>query len=265
MGKLRKRVIAEQRIYDDPQHPETSNYDVTLPRTVPRAVHDPETGETLDVTMARVSKTASDALAAAEAAAKGVADINEKIESGELGGGGTGGGGNTIKITFEAAFAGQPFTVTDGDETYTGTVPEGLVVSVKVNNCNSTYTIKATSDNGVEYSTRVVTGAFYGQYTATLAVFTATINVTAVAGAEVTAVNGGSTFSATADSSGVAAVQVNQAGTYTVTATKDGVSSNHASVTVERGEEVYTAAVRFIMLTVTSPAGSVLTIRRRGS
>ena len=67
MGKLRNRVITEKRIYDDPQHPETSDYDVSLPRTVPKAVHDPETGETLDVTMKRVSKTASDALAAANA------------------------------------------------------------------------------------------------------------------------------------------------------------------------------------------------------
>ena len=37
MGKLRNRVITEQRVYDDPQHPDTSDYDVTLPRTVPRA------------------------------------------------------------------------------------------------------------------------------------------------------------------------------------------------------------------------------------
>ena len=81
MGKLRNRVIAEQRIYDDPLHPDTSNYDVTLPRTVPRAVHDPETGETLDVTMARVSKTAVDALAAANAA-QGTA--NEALEIAEL-------------------------------------------------------------------------------------------------------------------------------------------------------------------------------------
>lgn len=81
MGKLRNRVIAEQRIYDDPLHPDTSNYDVTLPRTVPRAVHDPETGETLDVTMARVSKTAVDALAAANAA-QGTA--NKALEIAEL-------------------------------------------------------------------------------------------------------------------------------------------------------------------------------------
>ena len=81
MGKLRNRVITEKRIYDDPQHPETSDYDVSLPRTVPKAVHDPETGETMDVTMKRVSKTASDALAAANAA-QGTA--NEALEIAEL-------------------------------------------------------------------------------------------------------------------------------------------------------------------------------------
>ena len=34
MGKLRDRVIAEQRVYDDPKHPDTSSYDVTFPKTV---------------------------------------------------------------------------------------------------------------------------------------------------------------------------------------------------------------------------------------
>ena len=77
MGKLRNRVIAEQRVYDDPKHPETSDYDVALPRTVPKAVHDPNTGETLDVTMARVSKTAEDALAAATAAQETADDALE--------------------------------------------------------------------------------------------------------------------------------------------------------------------------------------------
>ncbi len=68
MGKLRDRVITEQRIYDDPKHPETSNYDVTFPKTVISAVIDPKTGEKLDAALARIGKTASDALAAANAA-----------------------------------------------------------------------------------------------------------------------------------------------------------------------------------------------------
>ena len=68
MGKLRDVVIAEQRIYDDPKHPESSDYDVTLPRTIPKAVVDPKTGETLDGTLAELTELATDAAAAAKAA-----------------------------------------------------------------------------------------------------------------------------------------------------------------------------------------------------
>lgn len=208
---------------------------------------------------ANAQTAASNAQAAAAKAAQDLAEINQAIEEG--GGSIGGGGGNTIKITFEAAFAGQTYTVTDGDETRTGTVPEGLVVSVKATNCNSTYTIKATANNGVEYATSVTTGAYYGQYTATLSVFNATINVTAAVGAEVKATLGSEVFTATAGSNGVAAVHVNQTGTYTVTATKDGVSSNSASVNVT-AEQTYTATVKFIVLTVTSPSGSALTLTK---
>ena len=211
-------------------------------------------------TAADAAKTAADnAKTAADTAAQGLADINQKIESGEIGGGGS--SGNVIKITFEAAFAGKQYTVTGGDDTKTGTVPENLVASVAVVNCNTVYTIKATADNGVEYSTTVTTGEFYGQYTATLAVFTATINVTAVAGAEVKAVQGSSTFTATAGSNGMAAVKVNKTGTYSVSATKDGATSSSASVNVT-AQQTYTATVKFIRLTVTSPAGCALTLTK---
>ncbi|MDE7245531.1 MAG: hypothetical protein K2O18_16380, partial [Oscillospiraceae bacterium] len=190
--------------------------------------------------------------------AKAAADMEKVNQAIEEGGGSLGGGsGNTIKITFEAAFAGKQYTVTDGDDTRTGAVPEGLVVSVKVSNCNSTYTIRARASNGVEYATSVVTGAYYGQYTAALSVFSATINVPTVAGVTVTAKQGDSTFTAMADSNGVAAVGVNQTGTYTVSAVKDGVSSNSTTVEVT-AEGTYTAAVEFIVLTVTSEPEAVL-------
>ena len=202
---------------------------------------------------------ATTAQTAAEKAAQDLAEINKAIEEG----GGTigGGGGNTIKITFEAAFAGATYTVTDGTDTKSGTVPEGLVVSVRAEDCNAEYVIKATANNGVEYSTTVTTGAFYGQYTATLAVFNATINVTAAAGAVVKAMRGSEVFTATANSSGVAAVHVNQTGTYTISATKEDVSSNTASVNVT-AESTYTATVKFIRLTITSPSGSALTLTK---
>lgn len=73
-----------------------------------------------------------------------------------------------IKITFDSAFVGQSYTVTDGNgDTNTGIVPDGCVDSVSVVNINTTYTISAAV-GGVTYSTTVTTGAYYGEYTATL-------------------------------------------------------------------------------------------------
>lgn len=73
-----------------------------------------------------------------------------------------------IKITFDSAFVGQSYTVTDGNgDTKTGIVPESCVDSVSVANCNTTYTISAAA-NGITYSTAVTTGACFGQYTAVL-------------------------------------------------------------------------------------------------
>lgn len=73
-----------------------------------------------------------------------------------------------IKITFDSAFVGQSYTVTDGNgDAKTGIVPESCVDSVSVANCNTTYTISAAV-GGVTYSTAVTTGAYFGQYTAAL-------------------------------------------------------------------------------------------------
>lgn len=73
-----------------------------------------------------------------------------------------------IKITFDSAFVGQSYTVTDGGgDTKTGIVPESCVDSVSVVNINTTYTISAAA-GGITYSTTVTTGAYYGEYTAAL-------------------------------------------------------------------------------------------------
>lgn len=210
-----------------------------------------EEGTSLRATIEAAKKAADDAK-------KGLDDFKQEVEEG--GGLGSGsGGGNVIKITFEEAFVGKQYTVTDGDDTKTGTVPEGRIVNVAVVNCNSTYTIKAKADNGVEYSTSVETGPYYGQYTATLSVFNATIKVTAAPEAEVKATREGESFSATAGGDGVAEVSVNQTGSYSITATKEGASSDSTSVEVTE-ETTYEATVNFITMTVTADPGSYLTL-----
>ena len=176
---------------------------------------------------------------------------NEALEGG-------GGSGCVLKITFDAEFAGQEYTVTDGaGDTKTGTVPENLVDSVSVKNCNTEYTVSASTATGEQYSTTVTTGAYFGQYEVTLAVFTATITVTTAPGAEAKAVLGGSTYSATANGSGVAAISVKKAGEYTVSATIAGKTSASVEVNVTEAGENYTATVKIPIATVPSQEGSL--------
>ncbi len=59
---------------------------------------------------------------------------------------GSGGGGAVLKITFESAFSGQPYTVTGGGEVYEGIVPDDLVARVTVKPEGlTTYTISSTA------------------------------------------------------------------------------------------------------------------------
>lgn len=190
-----------------------------------------------------------------------LAKANEALESG-------GGSGCVLKITFDAAFAGNEYTVSDANGVVkTGTVPQGLVESVNVDDCNTQYTIKSTAD-GVEYSNTVTTGAYFGQYAVTLSVFAATIKVTAVSGAAVKAVCGNSTYNATANSSGVATIIVKKSGTYTVSGTVSSggktASSNSINVNATTNGSSYNATIKFIELALTSPSGSTITITKSG-
>lgn len=191
----------------------------------------------------------------AEAAQADAAAALQAVEAG-----GAGGGGCVLKITFASEFQGQAYTVSGGGENYTGTVPEGLVAEVTVKNCNTEYTITSTTAGGDQYDTTVTTGAYFGQYTASLTTFTATLTVTAVASAEVTATSDAATYTATADSTGKAVITLKKAGTYTVRGTYSGASSNSATVSATTSGGSYTATVKFITLTVTVDSGSAITV-----
>lgn len=203
-------------------------------------------------TASNAQKTADEAKAAAENAAKVAEEAKEAAEeSGSS-------GGCAIKITFEEDFVGHEYTVTDGDdETYTGIVPGGLVVTVNVKDCNTTYVISAEADNGATYSNSVTTGPYYGQLTASLTVFSASIVVTAVAGATVTVTGEGDTYEGTAGSNGKATIQVKKSGTYTVKASRSGANSTAATVNVTTNGESYTATVKFSISTVPSQSTSL--------
>lgn len=171
--------------------------------------------------------------------------------------------GCVLRITFESAFSGRPYVVTDGNgDERRGVVPSGLVASVSVKNCNTTYEIISETADGEEYINTVTTGPYFGQYEATLVVFEATIQVTTVPGAKAIANCSGSVYRATAGSNGVASVIVKRPGEYQVYAAISGVSSNTPSVDVAENGGSYSTSVGFRSIVLTSPVGSAISITK---
>ena len=116
----------------------------------------------------KIEKAQQAADDAATAAAKAQQTADSAVQAAE-----NNSGGCALRITFAEVFAGQTYTVSGSEESYTGTVPEGLVVQVKLKQCGTTYTIRCTDAEGEEYSSAVVTGPYFGQYTASLLPFSA--------------------------------------------------------------------------------------------
>lgn len=208
-------------------------------------------------TTADNAMTAATNAATAANAAKNLAEqVKKDIEEG----GGVGGSGCVLKITFAAGFKGQTFTVSGGGESKTGTVPDNLIANVKVQNCNTKYTVSCTTTGGDAYSTKITTGAYFGQYTGELQTFTAILTVTTKARAVVKAKKGSLELSATANSSGKATFTLTSSGSYSVSATYDGVTSDTKSVNAANNGGNYTATLTFITLTVNADPGSNLTL-----
>jgi hypothetical protein len=57
MGAFKGAHITENKIYDDPSNPEQSDYSISLPRTVPEAIIDPDTGELLSESLKAMNST----------------------------------------------------------------------------------------------------------------------------------------------------------------------------------------------------------------
>ena len=169
-----------------------------------------------------------------------------------------------IKITFDENFKGNEYTITGGSESYSGTVPDSLVVIQKVKSYNTTYTVTSTS-LGSEYTATVATGQYSGEYTTTLNTFTATITVSvtasakAASGATVKATTGTTTYTGTTDSTGSATITVHQTGDYTISATYgEYTEATGDSVTILAEGDAKTSAVALFgaMLTITADVSS---------
>lgn len=158
---------------------------------------------------------------------------------------GGGGSGNILEITFDAAFSGRPYSVTGGSESYSGTVPAELSVSLTLKGSNTTYTIASSTSAGDAYSTNVTTGPYYGTITAALNTFNATLALTAPAGSTVVLTDGTSTFTGTGTGSAVN-YALPRAGTWRATAT-DGEDTASGTVVVS-AEGSYSLTLSFVTI-----------------
>lgn len=157
--------------------------------------------------------------------------------------------GVVLTITFEAAFEGKTFTVTDsaGATVYTHVVGAGLVHQVTLGKLNETYTVSCPANDGCTYTDQVTTGPYFGFVKSEMHTFLATLTVICgedAAGAGVTATLGDYSVTGTIGSDGQAVLTLRRAGTYTVTATK-GSETRTDTVAVTQDEGSYSVSLPF--------------------
>ena len=143
-------------------------------------------------------------------------------------------GGSHITMTFAADFKGCEWTLTGGDETYTGTVDESLTAVVSVLGINTIYTLSCGLD-GETYSAEVQTGYYYTSLTLELEKFLATITVTVDSGSVVTATLGYTVLTKT--STGTVVFKVCKPGTWTIKATLGEQATEDAEITISTNGE----------------------------
>ena len=145
-------------------------------------------------------------------------------------------GGSLLTITFDEALEGLPYTLSGGEESYAGTVPESLTAVHSLLAVDTDYTLTVTNAAAEKTYTRTVhTDDWYTALEVAIAPFAATITVACPAGSSVTCANGDTTLTQTA-ASGTAVFTVGNAGTWTVTATLDGESASGEVVISADGE-----------------------------
>lgn len=146
-----------------------------------------------------------------------------------------------LYVTFDEDFVGQTYSITGGDKTYSGVVPESKEVIVLVNAPNTAYTVACPNDEGTECTCKIQVGSQNGRYAGKLECFKAYLYVQAEAGATVTATVGDYSYTGTAGEDGYCTLTVKRAGTYSVTA-KLGIRVSDA-VTAEVSESGVTVEV----------------------
>lgn len=167
----------------------------------------------------------------------------------------TGGGTAVLPQIVVTVDTGSAVTCTNGSVTLEATSVGGKAAFDIPD--YGTWTLQATL-GGLSSSVATVTVDAVKQYTAALSYFSATLTVTAEAGAAVEATDGTHTYTGTCASNGKCALTLRYAGTYTVKATLNNCVSSTATANVTTSGASYTATVKFITLTVTIDTGSTV-------
>lgn len=145
----------------------------------------------------------------------------------QSGGGGTS-GGSILTVSFESSLSGLPYTISGGNEIYSGTVPNSLIVIQGLLGINTEYTI-SVEDGSKTYTNSVTTQDYYTSLFSEIIVFNATITVTCPEGSTVTCSKGATTYTQTA-TSGTVVFTVGSSGTWEITST---LGNENANGTVE--------------------------------
>ena len=190
--------------------------------------------------------------------------VTQEWVNGDAPSGGAGGSEVTI-TTVESSLYGQAVTISDGQDTFTGTFDNtGLCI---IQGVTITGSATVTSTDGVNTATGTLTMPYFGNYSIALSFFSATVNVTFpyANGATCTLSDGVTTL--TANTSPMA-FTVPNTGTWTATVTLDGQSKTDsatitsdgqtASLTIEYGTINLTFDNEFRGLTVTCANGGTV-------
>ncbi len=143
-----------------------------------------------------------------------------------------------LYVTFDEDFVGQTYTISGGDKTYSGAVPESLEVILPVNTPSTAYTVTCPNDEGVTCTCEISVGSQTGRYAGKLECFKAYLHIQAAAGAAVTATIGGYSYTGTAGEDGYCTLTVKRKGTYAVVITIDNTEYEVSATTEKAGENI---------------------------
>ena len=157
-----------------------------------------------------------------------------------------GGGSKVVVSTAESSLYGETVTLSDGVTTLSATFDNAGVATFQGVTITGNLTVSASA--GGQTATTTVNVPYFGNYTAALAFFSATITVTYPANGTCTITDGVTTLNA---SSNPMAFNIPNTGTWTATAIVDGVSKNGTAINITTDGQTASDTIQFGTINVT--------------